>query len=324
MATTPTTPPIVLRPIYLVPELGEYALLPNGSIINIGGVVGPNFTVGGKALLFADGSATDGSPGAGLNIDLQNAYQNSIGEALIDFTSGKDLVLQAINDKQFRFDADTGDVTIAGNLIVQGSTTTVINAAVNVDRIKIQQIAGTYIPFIMEPAGAVVPTVNVVDIKIAKNGSSVFTIGPTGTTYIQALTVGLINGIDLVALKTAVDEHLGLTGIKHAGKQIYVDTTGLPNVTGQNVQDAIESISSTLTSLNSGDGGYVRAYEHVQLFPQLTWVITHNKNTRRVQITIWDMTDEVILPDSIRIQDANTVVISYNSSMTGRAILILF
>lgn len=364
---------LILKPIYIVAGLGEHSVLPDGAIINIGGTAGPNFTVDGKPLLFADGSSTDGSSVS--VIDFQSVYDRSIGEAFIDFTTGKDFVLQAVNDTQFRFDADTGDVTIGGNLTILGTSNTTINAAISSDRVAIHQTSGNYVPFIMEPRGGVTPTVNVVDIKVAQGGASVFTIGPDGTTYIKNLTVGQINGNDIVTpaevdvirndvsdltllinslsskaevdiirndlaslesdlsaqlliLEQAINDHLALDVlVKHTGEQISVDTTGLPNITGDNVQEAIESISSTITALtvgSGGSGGYVRAYEHLQLIPNALWTVEHLQNTRRIQITVWDNTDEMIWSDSIKIQDANTVVISFNTAVTGRAILMLF
>lgn len=51
----------VQKPIILIPELGEQGLLPDGAIINAGGVAGPTFTIDGKAVILADGSASDGS-----------------------------------------------------------------------------------------------------------------------------------------------------------------------------------------------------------------------------------------------------------------------
>lgn len=314
-----------LKLIYLVPQLGEYALVPDGAIVNIGGVKGPNFTVGGKPLLFADGTSTDGSSNNFLRPDFQGVYINSVGEAFIDFTSGKDFVLQAVNNKQFRFDADTGEVTITGDLTVLGETTTVINASVETDRVAIHQTAGTYIPFIMEPVGGVTPTVNVVDIKVARSGASVFTIGPTGVTYIQSLTTGLINGIDLTALAADLNEHLDAEGIKHSAEQISVDDSELDPITGSNVQEALQSIAQVINTLTSTSvGGDVRGYEHTQLVASSTWVISHNQSTKRVHLTIWDEEDEQLWPDTISIFDVNTVLVEFSTPIVGRAVLMLF
>jgi hypothetical protein len=146
----PGTPPPVLKPIYLVDALGEQARVPDGAIINIGGVAGPTFTVGGKALLFADGSDTGGgviSP----EIDFQSVYNSSAGEASISFVSGKDLVLEALNGNQFRFDADTGLVTITGNLVVQGSSQPITAENVSVDQANLEPpITGTTVQQVIE------------------------------------------------------------------------------------------------------------------------------------------------------------------------------
>lgn len=315
-----------LKIIYLVPELGEYAIVPDGAIINIGGVQGPNFTVGGKPLLFADGTSTDGSATNFIKPDFQTVYDNTIGEAIIDFTSGKDFVLQAVNNNQFRFDADTGDVLITGKLVVQGGTTTIINAAIDTDRVAIHQSSGNYIPFIMEPAAGVVPYVNVVDIKTAHGGASVFTISPTGETYIKNLTADLVNGIDIAALATIVNRHVEIQSaeIKHPARQISVERTpAISSYPGTNVQAVLESLGTTVTEIRN-TGISVRGLEHVQSLNSNTWTIVHNTNTKKIQVTIWDKTDELLWADAVQIKDSNTVVIKFSTPTTGRAILMLF
>jgi len=193
----------IIKPIYLVPELGEYAVIPDGSIINIGGVRGPTFTVGGKPLMFADGTSTGGEAGGET---LQNVYDNTIGLAEVDFTSGKHFILKATNSKQFKFDADTGDVSIGGNL-----------------------------------------------------------------------SVTLINGVDIVALNQQVQSNSAVQGFEY---------------TQSDISDS--------------------------------WVIVHGKNTTRVEPTIWDNLNEQVLPDRMIIVNANTIMIKFNTPISGRAILLLF
>lgn len=222
----------VLKPVYHVEALGEQAVVPDGAILNIGGVAGPTFTVGGKALLFADGTSTSTDVVTRAD-DFQSVYERSVGEAFIDLSSGKDLVLEAVNGKQLRFDADTGTLTLTGQLVVLGSSQTVV------------------------------------------------------------------------------------------AKNVYVDPTELQEpITGTNVQEVIENITTVMSSLTTQD--LVRAYEHVQLQPLTTWTITHGQNTRRVQISVWDNFNELIHADAVTIADDNTVVISYNTPVTGRAVLMLF
>lgn len=311
---------VVIKPIYIVEGLGEYALIPDGAIINIGGVAGPGFLVGGKPLLFADGTATDGSAVTNRQIDLQTVYQNSVGTAFIDFTAGKDFVLQAVNKNRFTFDADTGLVTISGDLKVLGSSTTVINTDVVSDKVWINQRAGDYIPFKMEPRPGVMPAVNVVDIKVLNGGPSVFYIDPAGSTHVQNLVTGTINGINLPALYEQFSDHanLEISGIRHKASQISVDfIEGLP---GNNVQAVLENVVSTIRNISVS----ARGYEHVQSDAQEEWTIVHAQGTRRIQITIWDGDDEIMMSDSVRILDDNTLVVEFNTPTTGRAILMLF
>jgi len=314
MADTP------IKLIYLVQELGEYAVVPDGSIVNIGGVVGPNFTVAGKPLLFADGTTTNGSASSILRPDFQKVYDNTVGEAFIDFSSGKDFVLQAVNNNQFRFDADTGDITISGNLNILGQSSSVIHTTIDTDRVQIYPTSGGYTPFVIEPQGGVTPQVNVVDIKVARNGASVFTIGPTGQTYIQDLSVGKINDVDF----TILTNHVNGIGIKHSANQISVDRTNMGTIPGTNVQSVLENLSDAVGKLVTHDVGNIRGYEFTQATAEAVWTITHGQNTKKVQITIWDSHDEMVWADSVQIFDQNTIVVRFNTPITGRAILMLF
>ena len=315
-----TLPDDSLKLIYLVHELGEYALVPDNAVVSIGGVKGPTFTVGGKPLMFADGTSTDGTSATFLKPDFQAIYANSGAEATVDFTSGKDLVLRAVNDKEFRFDADTGDVTITGNLVIKGSATSLVD----VDRVIVRQSAGNYVPLRIEPAKGVVPQVNVVDIKVAQGGPSVFSVGPTGETYIYSLKTGLINGIDIVALAGELEAHVRGPGIKHAASEISVDQADLDPLEGETVQEVLQSISNIVSTLTSQEVGDVRGFEHSQRIASTTWVVSHNQRTKRVHMTVWDEHDEQLLPDSVTIFDANTVVVRFGTPIVGRAILMLF
>lgn len=313
----------ILKPVYLVDALGELARLPDGAIINIGGTSGPTFTVAGKPLLFADGTATDGSVVPGFQIpDFQTVYGASVGEAFIDFTSGKDFVLHAVNNKEFRFDADTGLVTITGDLTVLGDTTAVITTSVMTDKVIIHQTAGNYIPFVMEPVSGVTPSVNVVDIKVAYGGASVFTIDPAGVTHISNLDVGLVNGVDFSAFKQAFDDHVSISspGVKHTAAQISVDPASLTPLVGNNVQEVLESVAQ---AISSGIGS-VQGFELVQTTASDVWYAIHNGGTRRVQITVWDENDEIVYPERVSAANDNSVTIFFNTPMTGRAVLMLF
>lgn len=237
----------VFKPVYLDQELGELGRLPDGAIVNIGGTSSTTFTVGGRALLFDDGSSTGSGSGSGFT--LQVAYNNSTSPAEIVTAASKNIVYRALNSRQFIFNANDGTVTVDGNLNIGG----------------------------------------------------------------------LLNGTPIAALI----DHLNaaLIPAKHTAEQISFDDTGLSNITGDNVQAAIESINSQLTSISTGN---VIGFEYTQLVPSLVWVVSHNTGSLRPQVTVWDDTNSAILSDSISIVDANTIFITFASPQTGRAILMFF
>lgn len=235
----------IFRPSYVIEELGELGLIPDGGITNIGGVFGSTFTVGGKPLLFADGTST--GPGGG-GIVLQTTYDNAQTGVLV-LSSGKNFVLQAGNGGGLTVNAGTGNVSITGDLNVSG----------------------------------------------------------------------LVNGINLLTLSAHLDALV--TPAKHSAEQISADTAGLTNVSGSNVQQVIESIDSRLSAVGAGNA---QGFEYVQILPAIVWTITHSSNTRRVQVTVWDETDNMTFADTVSIVDPNTVRIVFNTPAAGRAILMLF
>lgn len=68
----------------------------------------------------------------------------------------------------------------------------------------------------------------------------------------------------------------------------------------------------------------VIGYEHVQAIPAGMWLVQHNKNSVRVQVTIWDSSNEMLYADVVKIIDPNTIFIHFGTPIEGRAILMLF
>lgn len=308
----------ILRPVYLIEELGELGRLPDGSIINVGGVVGPNFTVGGRGLLFDDGSST--SAGSGTGFTLQVAYGNSAVPAQIDLTMGKNIVFNAINQKKFIFDAGTGTVTIEGDLNVLGLSNVIEGTVSNLDQVNILPPVGNVPALTIEPMVGITPTANLVEIKAVNGGLNVFSVLPSGTTQVTNLIIdGTLNG---TAVQTIVDHlNASTSPAKHTADQISFVDTGLANVHGSDVQTALASIDSKLSTIGVGN---VTGFEYVQITPADTWTINHNVGSRRIQSTVWDEAYEAIFPDQILSVDNNTVTIRFSSPQAGRAILMIF
>lgn len=310
--------PRIFKPIYLFDEDGELGRLPDGGILNAGGVVGPTFTVGGRGLLFDDGTSTNPTPGTGFTLDV--AYSNSTSPATINLVTGKNFVLDAVNSKKFIFNADTGTVTIEGDLNVLGASNVIEGTVSNLDQVNIRPPLPTTVGFTLQPFAGVTPTVNLFEVASVAGGPLVFRIGPTGTTTISDVVVtGTFNGADADEIAAHID---GSTSpAKHTAEQISVDDSTFANISGPDVQSAFESIDSQLVSLGTGN---VTGFEYIQNTPSVVWAITHGVGSVKVQATIWDETNTSVLPDAMTIVDGNTVYITFGSPQAGRAILMLF
>jgi len=303
--------------IYLNSESGELGLVPDHGIANIGGVTGPIFTVGGRSLMFSDGTSSDGG-GTGNGIALQAVYSNSQTGA-INLSTNKPFVLNALNNKFFSVDAASGKVTISGDLEVLGSSTVIEGTISNLDQLIINPPGSASTALVIEPLAGVSMTSNLVIIRSVSGGQPVFSIDGAGGTFIRSLNVGgdisllgLINGVSVSDLAA----HLSSTGIKHSAAQISA-AGPFQKIVGDTVEQALVSIDAQLN-------GSIKTWEHIQTVAAVEWLINHNKNSRRPTVTIYDADDVQVLPDEIRIVDENAVLVKFNTAAVGRAIVLLF
>lgn len=52
-----------------------------------------------------------------------------------------------------------------------------------------------------------------------------------------------------------------------------------------------------------------------------TWIVSHNLGQKYVNVTVYDSSDAVIIPESITATDANTTTITFNTAITGTAVV---
>lgn len=318
-----------VKPIILEVD-GIFGQLPNGAIINAGGTSNPTFTVGGRGLLFDDGTSTS-TPGSS-NLTLQSAYNSSptvAGSAGIALTAGKDfLITDSQNDgNYFRISAADGTVTVSGNLIVQGSSTVINTTIQDSDHWKISPKSGTTTALSIEPDLGTVPIVDLVTIRRTFGSAPVFRIDSAGNIIAtQNLTIsGLINGVDIAALRAEVTAHDAGTGYRHEAADVNI--TPISTLPGAvNVQQALEQINNKADTGGGGSGNFagVYGYSHIQSLPSSSWTIIHNRGTFRAQVTIYDNNWEQIIPEQVKVIDNNTVLVSFGTAIIGRAMVLLF
>lgn len=77
-------------------------------------------------------------------------------------------------------------------------------------------------------------------------------------------------------------------------------------------------------------GGVVQGVPRLRTFklavstPNTTWVVQHNLASEEVIIQAFDESKYVIIPDTMRILDANTIIITFNSAQAGVARVVFF
>lgn len=151
-------------------------------------------------------------------------------------------------------------------------------------------------------------------VFVGENGLHYFKIdGANGNIELN----GQVNGIPF----SDITNHISVSSaIKHNASEISVTPiTQIPTAT--NVQEALEQINTVIQNNEIAD---VSGFEHIQVNPLSTWTVVHGKNTKRLQWTIWDDNDEWVLPDSVIINDQNTITINFGMPQSGRLILMSF
>jgi hypothetical protein len=326
-----------IRKLIYLSEHGLQHRSEDGAIANLGGIFNPagTFTVNGKGLLFDDGTSTVGGPGHGGGGTLQSVYENSTdshGNASITLATSKDFAIydDTNNSIYFKITSTTGAVTITGDLTVLGSTF-FQNVTEVSDHWAIKTSAPSTIALSIEPSAGVTPTADLLNIKKLNGGSSVVRVDATGKLIASTaqvnnnLTViGLINGIDIVALNNSVSDHLAPTYTnKHFAAQIQVIPTipTLPGVT--NVQQALQGLATQIANISIGSAAAI-GYEHIQAVAASVWTVSHPHHTTKVQFTAYNETDDWILPNSFKIVDDYTVRLSFGQPQAGKVVLMMF
>lgn len=77
------------------------------------------------------------------------------------------------------------------------------------------------------------------------------------------------------------------------------------------------SLQLTLLGFTSGSGSFI----HTQSSAATTWNIAHNRNQQYVNVTVYDGSDQVVLPSTITATDEDNMEITFPSAQTGYAVI---
>ena len=239
-----------------VDTTGQYGRIPSSALLDISGIYSPNFTVGGKPIMFADGTASDGSS----QLDFQSVYFHSKvvdGAARISLQPGKDFAIcDAEGNSYIEVDAATGKITIHGEMAVVSAIAKFEGAYQEFNHLNVLSTDGSRTALLIEPKSGVEFLINPVQIKTSATGPIDFSINPQGQTYIRELIVdsidaNLIDGVDFDAIASHLSEISG--EYKHYAFEIkyqpeltntnYVDYDG-----SVSVSDALNTITNSISN----------------------------------------------------------------------------
>ena len=98
---------------------------------------------------------------------------------------------------------------------------------------------------------------------------------------------------------------------------IGIRVTNLEN-TIDSLANQIATVQSTIEQFNT------IGIEYKQLVASEAWVISHNKNTSRIQFSIYDSQNRIVIPDDAFVLDDNTFIVVFGSPQLGKAMLSCF
>lgn len=305
---------------------GVIAEVSNGAISNIGGTTSSSFTVAGTPVMLADGRAADGSSPSWMNLQL--VYDNSVatnGATRLVLAPGKDLDIGSNLSSYIRVDAETGKVTITGDLDVQGGVMRIDAVVQDADHWAITPNNPNVIALKIEPDEGVIPQTDLVAISKLFGESSVFRIDSDGNVYVvgDISVSGTVDGVDIAALRQSLITHMQSGQTRHAASDISIANIPALGVSAD-VQAGLESLTSMYSQLGAEveslkiDKGVV-LHEHIQNTASNVWTITHNGSTTRVFPAVaYDTSFNKIEYSSFEVISNNQVRVSFANPVIGR------
>jgi hypothetical protein len=130
------------------------------------------------------------------------------------------------------------------------------------------------------------------------------------------------NTTDLTAGELAINVYDGKVFLRKSGSVDVVQELVTNNYSGSvQISGSVTATSfigdgSGITGITIGSLATVK-----QAFEGTTWVVTHNLNTEAPLVQAYDQNDYQIIPQSIRINDFNTVTITFPNSVSGSAVV---
>jgi len=134
---------------------------------------------------------------------------------------------------------------------------------------------------------------------------------------------------------STIDSHIASTSNPHSvtATQVGKDTAqwNANKLQGRNVSAAAPANTNVLTwndgasqwEPQAGGGGGGGYYCHIQAAPSSTWNVNHALNQKYAIVQVYDGTDNMVIPATVVLVDANNLTITFGSPLAGRAVVLI-
>lgn len=65
-------------------------------------------------------------------------------------------------------------------------------------------------------------------------------------------------------------------------------------------------------------------YTHIQTLPVTSWLIHHNVHTDNLVVQVYDTTNQLVIPDTVIVNNIDNITITFAEAFAGKAQLVLF
>jgi len=167
------------------------------------------------------------------------------------------------------------------------------------------------------------------EIRFAVGSGYILDIESTGINFngSKSLTTSTgagvitVNGNSGVILKSGTGGGSGPIQFMHGSTVVSEVTTthaisGSSTSTGSFGRVEVNSISASLYQGQIGS-----RYVHSQTSDSATWTINHNIGHKYPVVTVYDSSDQMILPENGVATDSDTFTLSFNEAITGKAVV---
>lgn len=301
---------------------------------------------GGGLVLTENGSTASTGAAAKLHLKLKGSGGlTQDGDGL--YVPANGITNDMIANETIITDADsgTGSIALGGTLNIEGTSgqgiiTSVTGGTFTLtasDASSSQKGVASFnaTEFTLTAGNVVLATGGIANGKLTNSvitfagntGSDAVALGETLTiTGTGSMTVTAGTGNDMtVSVATATTSVLGVASFAAADFNVAAGAVSIIAKDLDNLTDvSISGPTGGQTLVNNGAGQFVNRkvyHNHTQSSAASTWTVTHNLGQQFCNVTVYDGSNQVIIPNTITFTSSSALEVTFTTSITGGVVV---